>query len=262
MRLIQSAALRTMLGVAAALGAQPAEVRLSNLKGPENASIIDYMKARPDRFTDWSLEARRALFAKKVSGTERFTGAADQNLRLLAKLVEEDSAAKESVAASEKHVQAVLDPQLKSAPIAGSAVCWGFTPAEGFGVHGTYALGLRAYPRNHQLRDRDFHVAVDSASFRLGTPSVTATVQIVRDGEADPNEKYRMVRAWFETLDRQGSTTQHLYLPKDTVINLAGSTLITARVTVHPIVKTTSGTVALIGCDAEIVLVDRDISKK
>lgn len=220
-------------------------------------SIVDYLKSNK---RDSTFEARLKLFGERCSGEKKYKGSAEQNVKLLDSLLADDKEATASVEATKLRLEesaTTNKPEKADRLIEKSQTMRRWIPAEGFGVHGTYVVKVRGSISRGQISDRNFDVAVDSASTQLGTLTFSGTVDLYFGDAKVPGQRFKLDEAWFSTIAAANSTTAWRYAAKGTVIQIPPQKKVVAKVTVHPVVNTTAGSVPLREGTVEVLLNDK-----
>lgn len=251
------------LGIATLFGGHPTlsgeAVESAGKQRPDQLnpqqSLVDYLKTkgRPS-----SLEDRRALFEKQFPKDKgKYTGTAEQNLRLLEALLSQDEEAKNAAAECEKRLKASGEAPAESAKgekavrmVEKRSAFLRWIPAPNFGVNGTFAVSVWARVYRSEIVDKDFGVAVDTAAGTLGRLEFSGTVSIFEDGKSDATQEIPLVGRWWPEIEpsprpRSSRTTARMYAKQGTVIRVPPGKKIVAKVTVNPIVVTRDGTVPL-----------------
>lgn len=230
-----------------------AQVFAEDLQLKPTESVVDYLKTnkRP------SAQSDRAGYFKKFFPDEKYSGTAEQNQRLLVRLVAEaQEAAKFADKGKIEAALAASQAVPAETKIEQSHACPGWVPAEGFGFLGSYGFTVRASSQNGQIHDRNFVVTVSAPGAAQKGP-LNATGKAVISVDGKEVQTVELQPAWFPAIGPAGDKTFYLYAKMGTTITVPKGKSVTASVSLNVTSSTAKGLVALWPCSTTVILNDK-----
>ncbi len=177
----------------------------------------------------------------------------NKNMRWLTTIIAEnadaaDLAKRAAVAASDLAIKNLPGNSVVSSDFA----CPGWVPAEGFGINGSYGYSLRVNVVNNRIEDRDLMVTLTGAVSNLGSVEVSGKAEFFVEGHEKPFTEIALSHAWFPTIGSPGSVS--VFGKRGSSVALPSGKQVSIRITLNPIVVTSSGAVALWPCTRTLPL--------
>lgn len=213
---------------------------------PDQVSIVDYLKAIK---VDYSFENRKQLFLEKWPD-KTYAGTAEQNTKLLKKLLDEDAEAETAAESCVGDCNAADEKQhegkgTSDKGVAKTFTCLSYGIGENIGVLGSYSFSVRMYPSNGKLTDQNLIINFKTAASNLGQVSLSGKVRFFYGDSPDQTVgTMTLQEPWQTTIGQPGVVTR--WGKKGSSISFDASKELRAEITLYPVIVTTSGSVPII----------------